>query len=112
MAIAEETPKITYTVPKKRHPVLQFAITQPLGAAGLAGGSKPAADKEPPKKKGGLLGKFTTSSSDQKQSNQTIASAGARGIGADRDAKGGPNKTPVVVRITQAELDAFKKGIA
>ena len=82
------------------------------GAAGLAGGSKPAADKEPPKKKGGLLGKFTTSSSDQKQSNQTIASAGARGIGADRDAKGGPNKTPVVVRITQAELDAFKKGIA
>jgi len=35
MAIAEETPKITYTVPKKRHPVLQFAITQPLGAAGL-----------------------------------------------------------------------------
>jgi hypothetical protein len=82
------------------------------GAAGLAGGSKPAADKEQPKKKGGLLGKFTTSSSDQKQSNQTIASAGARGIGADRDAKGGPNKTPVVVRITQAELDAFKKGIA
>jgi len=83
------------------------------GAAGLAGGSsKPDADKEQPKKKGGLLGKFTTSSSDQKQSNQTIASAGARGIGADRDAKGGPNKTPVVVRITQAELDAFKKGIA
>lgn len=82
------------------------------GAAGLAGGSKPAADKEQPKKKGGLLGKFNTSSSDQKQSNQTIASAGARGIGADRDAKGGPNKTPVVVRVTQAELDAFKKGIA
>ena len=35
MAIAEETPKITYKVPKKRHPVLRFAITQPLGAAGL-----------------------------------------------------------------------------
>lgn len=90
-------------------PVTQIA-TVADGAAGLAGGS-PAA-KEQPKKKGGLLGKFTTSSSDEKQSNQTIASAGARGIGADRDAKGGPNKTPVIVRITQAELDAFKRGIA
>lgn len=35
MAIAEETPQITYKVPKKRHPLLQFAFTQPLGAAGL-----------------------------------------------------------------------------
>lgn len=35
MAIAEETPQITYKVPKRRHPILQFAFTQPLGAAGL-----------------------------------------------------------------------------
>lgn len=35
MAIAEDTLQITYKVPKKRHPVLQFAFTQPLGAAGL-----------------------------------------------------------------------------
>jgi peptide/nickel transport system permease protein len=35
MAIAAETPQITYKVPKKRHPLLQFAFTQPLGAAGL-----------------------------------------------------------------------------
>lgn len=98
-------------------PVTQIA-TAADGAAGLAGGGKPVEPakeepkKEEPKKKGGLLGKFSTSSSDQKQSNQTIASAGARGIGADRDAKGGPNKTPVVVRITQADIDAFKVGIA
>ena len=82
------------------------------GAAGLAGGGKPQAQPDQPKKKGGLLGKFTTSSSDQKQSNQTIASAGARGIGADRDAKGGPNKSKVNIRITPAELEAFKRGIA
>ncbi len=35
MAIAEETPQITYKVPKKRHPLLQFAFPQPLGPAGL-----------------------------------------------------------------------------
>lgn len=35
MAVAEETPLITYKVPKKRHPIVRFAITQPLGAAGL-----------------------------------------------------------------------------
>ena len=35
MAIAEEAPQITYKVPKKRHPLVQFAFTQPLGAAGL-----------------------------------------------------------------------------
>jgi len=93
-------------------PVSEIA-TVAGGAAGLAGGGKPAEpEKDQPKKKGGLLGKFNTSSSDQKQSNQTIASAGARGIGADRDAKGGPNKSKVVVHVTQAELDAFKKGIA
>jgi beta-barrel assembly-enhancing protease len=92
-------------------PVTQIA-TVADGAAGLAGGGKPQPAPDQPKKKGSLLGKFTTSSSDQKQSNQTIASAGARGIGADRDAKGGPNKTRVVVRITLADIDAFKRGIA
>jgi predicted Zn-dependent protease len=92
-------------------PVTQIATVSD-GAAGLAGGGKPQPAADQPKKKGGLLGKFNTSSSDQKQSNQTIASAGARGIGADRDAQGGPNKTRVNVRITPAELEAFKRGIA
>ena len=92
-------------------PVTEIA-TVADGAAGLAGGGKPQPAAAQPKKKGGLLGKFSTSSSDQKQSNQTIASAGARGIGADRDAKGGPNKTKINVRISPAELEAFKKGIA
>jgi predicted Zn-dependent protease len=91
-------------------PVSEIA-TVANGAAGLAGSGKSAA-AEQPKKKGGLLGKFATSSSDEKKSSQTIASAGARGLGADRDAKGGPNKSKVNVRITPAELEAFKKGIA
>jgi predicted Zn-dependent protease len=91
------------------------------GAAGLAGGESKPADKkddktakkeEEPKKKGGLLGKFTTSSSDEKRSSQTVASAGARGVGPDRDAKGGPNKSRVVVTVSAAELESFRKGIA
>ena len=92
------------------------------GAAGLAGdGGKQAKKddqkqdgekKEEPKKKGGLLGRFVTSTSEQKQSSQTTASAGSRGVGSpDRDAKGGPNKTLVAVTLTPADLDTFKKGI-
>jgi peptide/nickel transport system permease protein len=34
--MAVTTPDINYKVPKRRHPVLQFIVTQPLGAAGLA----------------------------------------------------------------------------
>jgi beta-barrel assembly-enhancing protease len=86
------------------------------GAAGLAGDGKDAKKddekKEEPKKKGGLLGKFTTSSSEQKQASQTTASAGSRGVGTpDRDAKGGPNKSALGVKVTPSDIDAFKKGI-
>jgi peptide/nickel transport system permease protein len=35
MAVVTTTPEITYKAPKRRHPVVQFARTQPLGAAGL-----------------------------------------------------------------------------
>jgi predicted Zn-dependent protease len=47
----------------------------------------------------------------EKTSNQTIASAGSRGVNPDRDAKGGPIKTLVVVTVTPAEITAFVKGI-
>lgn len=103
-------------------PVTEIAVNS-AGAAGLAGdASKPAdknADKgakkeeEPKKKSGGLLGMFTTSSSDEKRSSQTVASAGARGVGSpDRDAKGGSNPARVVVTVSAAEVESFKKGIA
>jgi predicted Zn-dependent protease len=85
------------------------------GAAGLAGDGKDAKKedekKEEPKKKGGLLSGFKTSSSEQKQASQTTASAGSRGGVPDRDAKGGPNKGALGVKVTAADLDAFKKGI-
>jgi hypothetical protein len=52
-------------------------------------------------------------SGSQAQNTQTVASAGARGLGQpDRDAKGGANPAKVAVAITPAELADFKKGIA
>jgi len=86
------------------------------GAAGLASGDKKKDDdkkadekKEEPKKKGFGLGSITGGK--QTQASQQTASAGARGGVPDRDAKGGPNKNPLGVKITAAELEAFKKGI-
>ena len=89
------------------------------GAAGLAGGDKKKADEkkadEPKKdepKKGRSFGIPGVSASKQNQSGQQVASAGARGGVPDRDAIGGPNKSRLGVKISAAELEAFKKGIA
>jgi predicted Zn-dependent protease len=91
------------------------------GAAGLAGDDsssnkkdKNAKTGEQPKKKGfGLGGLTSITSNKQNESTQTVASAGARGIGTpDRDAKGGPNKAPLTITITPVEVATFKRGIA
>ncbi len=95
------------------------------GTRGLTGGApakdeakkeqakKDEAKKEEPKKKGGLLGKLALTSGSQAQSTQTVASAGARGVGVpDRDAKGGSNPNKVSAPVTPGEIAEFKKGIA
>jgi Zn-dependent protease with chaperone function len=88
------------------------------GSAGLAGASstKPAAETEkppdPPKKKGFGLSALKKTVAPEGQSAQVSASGGARGVGPDRNAKGGPNPSPVTVSLTSAELAAFRKGIA
>jgi predicted Zn-dependent protease len=87
------------------------------GAAGLASGGKKKDEKaEEPKKeeakKGRTFGISSITASKQNQSGQQVASAGARGGVPDRDALGGPNKSKLGVKITAAELEAFKKGIA
>lgn len=97
--------------------------TVDAGAAGLAGGDKKKGDDDKkaeetkkadePKKKGGFgsaLGGITGNK--QAASTQQTASAGARGGLPDRDAKGGPNKSLIGVKVSAAELEAFKKGIA
>jgi predicted Zn-dependent protease len=58
------------------------------------------------------LGNVSNALGNQSSSSQTISSAGSRGLNPDRDAKGGPNKGIVIVTVTPAEVDAFRKGIA
>jgi predicted Zn-dependent protease len=98
-------------------PVTEVAVDVE-GAAGLASGDKkkedekkPEEKKDEPKKKGFGLGSITGGSK-QTQSSQQVASAGARGGVPDRDAKGGTNKNALAVKVTAAEIEAFKKGIA
>lgn len=101
-------------------PLTEIAQVQ-AGSAGLAGGSssksgdktteeKPA--EQPKKKKGFGLGSLTQAIAPEQQSAQVTASGGARGVGPDRAAKGGPNPNIVSVTVTAADLAAFKKGIA
>jgi predicted Zn-dependent protease len=85
------------------------------GSAGLAAGEKPkpeAKKEEEPRRKGFGLTNLTKSVSGEKPSQQVAASGGARGVGADRLAKGGDTPAVVNTTITPAELAAFKKGIA
>jgi beta-barrel assembly-enhancing protease len=136
-AIAESTLAASATVAPRYVKHITFT-TKPLaeipviaGTRGLTGGeSKPkeskdstqkeAQQKDPKqaeqpaeqKKKGGLLGKIGLTSGAQSQNTQTVASAGARGLGQpDRDAKGGANPARVAIIINPADLAEFKKGI-
>ncbi len=75
-------------------------------------GAAPAADK-PASSSGGKFGMAGLSGlGKEKSGNQTVSSAGSRGLNPDRDAKGGPVKTLIAVTVTAAELAEFKKGIS
>jgi beta-barrel assembly-enhancing protease len=90
------------------------------GSAGLAGSEKPKpetkkpepAKQEEPKRKGFGLSNLTKTVTGEKTEQQVSASGGARGVGADRLAKGGDNPNPVKTAIAPADVAAFKKGIA
>lgn len=95
------------------------------GAAGLAGGSngggKKADDKtakkeegkqaeaEQPKKKGLGLSRFSNFGGGDKKQAQVTGAGGGRGYNPELDAKGGPNPNLVAVKLTPADLEAFKK---
>ncbi|MFO7695253.1 MAG: hypothetical protein R6V57_19370, partial [Vicinamibacterales bacterium] len=44
-----------------------------------------------------------------KKSAEVTGSAASRGVDTERNAKGGPVKTMVAVKVSPAELDAFRK---
>ena len=97
--------------------------TVAAGSAGLAGGAppKPAAtaatssgDSAPagePKKKGrfGGFADKLTGSGDEKKSAQVTGSGAGRGVDTERNAKGGGNPALVAVKLTLADINAFKK---
>lgn len=47
----------------------------------------------------------------ERSSNETVSSAGSRGVNPDRDASGGPVKTLINVSVTAAQIAEFRKGI-
>jgi predicted Zn-dependent protease len=89
------------------------------GASGLTGSTAPAKgddskDKkaDDSKKKGFGLGGLKQTVAPEKQTAQVSASGGSRGVGPDRAAKGGTNASLVKVTVSDAEVEAFRKGIA
>ncbi|HXW06103.1 MAG TPA: M48 family metalloprotease [Vicinamibacterales bacterium] len=102
-------------------PISEVALVAD-GSRGLAGGdtqkkdagTTKAGDSKPEEKKsgGGLLRGFRVTGGKQAQNEQTVASAGARGVNPDRDAVGGTDKNKVRVTISPADLAEFRKGIA
>lgn len=86
----------------------------PDGSSGLTGGKEAAkpAKEDPPKKKGFGLGGLTQTVAPEKKSAQVSASGGARGVGPDRDAKGGTNPALIKVTVSPEEIGAFQKAIA
>jgi predicted Zn-dependent protease len=73
--------------------------------------SDESADDDSKKKKGGFgLSKLSSFGGGEKKQAQVVGSGAGRGVGdADVDAKGGPNPAVVVVKVTPADVEAFKK---
>jgi predicted Zn-dependent protease len=78
----------------------------PVGAMGGGSDAPAASDGSGRLGLGGL-----TSLGRERSNDQTVSSAGSRGVNPDRDAKGGPVKTLVAVTVTSAEIAEFRKGI-
>jgi len=91
------------------------------GASGLAGGSSKGTEKtddtktqgkteEPKKKKGFGLGSLVgPGGGSEKKSAEVTGSGASRGVDRERNAKGGSNPAPVPVKVTSADVTAFKK---
>ena len=95
-------------------PITSIAVVNE-GSKGLTGSGSAKEEepkKEEPKKKGIGLGALKQTVAPEKQSTQVSASGGARGLGADRAAKGGSNPNVVKTSVTAGELATFKQGIA
>ena len=117
LAAARYKATITYA------PVPVTVVAGADGASSLAGSSAKAAPSPTPtasasptptpasKSRFGLGG-LSSKLGPDKASTGTVASAGSRGVNPDRDAKGGSNGRIVIVTVTPAELEAFRRAIS
>jgi predicted Zn-dependent protease len=89
---------------------------KPVPVASVPQGSGSAASSAPssPSSSGGSgLGLSGLSALGRERSgNESVSSAGSRGVNPDRDARGGAVKTLITVRVSAAEVAEFRKGIA
>jgi predicted Zn-dependent protease len=104
--------RYTKIVTYKPVPITAIATVDP-GAAGLTGGeAKPEEKKAEPKaeekKRGFSLGRMVPTGGGEKKQAQVTGSGGARGADPEKDSKGGPNPAIVAVKISPAEVAAFK----
>lgn len=122
--IATQKLTASATLPDRYKKNITYQLVDPdalvaveAGSAGLTGGNAPA--KEPPKeetkkeepKKGRFgLPKMLAPGGGEQKNAQVMASGGARGgVPDEKDAKGGSNPAIVAVKVSPADVAAFKK---
>jgi predicted Zn-dependent protease len=100
-------------------PQVDIAVVE-AGSAGLAGattakkddkasGGTQAKEEEKPKKKGFGLANMLKATGTEKKSAEVTGSGASRGVDTERNAKGGPVATLVLVGVTPSDVAAFKK---
>jgi beta-barrel assembly-enhancing protease len=114
-AVATVADRYAKHITYKPVPITSIAMVE-AGAAGLAGGGEKVdarkqdeAKKEEPKRRGFGVGRLVPTGGGEQRSTQAAASGGARGLDPEKDAKGGANPKPVPIKVTAADLTAFKK---
>jgi predicted Zn-dependent protease len=117
-AVATVAPRYTSAITFDAKPITEITAVA-SGTKGLAAGSSDggktaeAEKKDAPKSKTSGLGALSLTKGKQAEGTQVASSAGGRAIGPDRLPTGsGGNPAKVVITVSDADLAAFKKGIA
>ncbi|MBA2356486.1 MAG: M48 family metalloprotease [Acidobacteria bacterium] len=111
--------RFTGAISYKPVPQAQIA-TVAGGSKGLTGGStskasgqskaEPEPPAEQPRKRGFGLSRLAKGGGSESKSAQVVGSGGARGLDPEKDAKGGSNPALVAVKVSPADIQAFKKA--
>jgi len=109
IATATLQPRYAKNISYKPVAIDAIATIEP-GSAGLTGEEKKAEEKKEEPKKGRFgLSKMLPTSGGEKKQAQVTASGGARGVDPEKDSKGGANPALVAVKLSPADVAAFKK---